>query len=75
MTQSERTDKDALVVDDQSSTKPHGDLLMPEAAKQDGLPQPGSTGTDTAGQQPAAQSTPMARGAEDPNQSPRKPGE
>jgi hypothetical protein len=38
MTQSDQTDKDALVVDDRSSTKPHGDVLMPEAAKQDGLP-------------------------------------
>jgi hypothetical protein len=37
MTHSEPTDKDALVEDDQSTTKPHGDVLMPEAAKQDGL--------------------------------------
>jgi hypothetical protein len=42
MTQSDQTDKDALVVDDRTSTKPHGDVLMPEAAKQDGLRDPAS---------------------------------
>ncbi len=62
MAHPDSTDKDALVVDDKSTTKPHGDVLMPEAAKQDGLGVTASTLTDAADQQHSGPSTPTRPG-------------